>query len=84
MVKQKSDITTKWLKNLESIFNNNTPNACPCCGSKNTDYSAKKVQGDYGYCVIWCNDCKSAYNASRVRITDNLKTGNIIPLGLRF
>lgn len=74
----------KWLKNLESIFNNNTPDACPCCGSKNTEYSAQKVQNDYGYCVIWCNDCKSAYNVSRMKVTDDLITNKKIPVGLNY
>ncbi len=64
----------KWLKNLENIIDHNKPEDCPCCGSLNTEYSAKEVKNNYGFCVIWCNDCKNAYNVSRMKINDNFIT----------
>ncbi len=74
----------KWLKNLENIVNDNTPGKCPCCGSDNTDYNAVKVEKDFGYGVVWCNNCKSAYNISRLKITNFMVTNHKIPNNLRF
>lgn len=75
----------KWLKNIESIALNNTPGKCPCCGSFNTEYNAiKLIDNNYGYCVIWCNDCKNAFNVSRMKILQNTITDKKIPNDLKF
>ena len=74
----------KWLKNIENIAKNNTPGACPHCGSMKTDYSATEVNNGYGYSVIWCGDCKRALNLSRMKITDTTNKNKKIPTDLIF
>lgn len=58
----------KWLENLESISEKSIAGKCPICKSDNTDYRLIKINGDYGYGDIWCNDCKSTYHISRMKI----------------
>ena len=74
----------KWLKNIENIATKNTPGKCPHCGSLNTDYNAIKLHNEYGNCVIWCNDCKNAFNVSRMKITQDTNTNKLIPKDLKF
>lgn len=62
----------KWITNLENIVSNNDVGECPYCGSQNTEYSANRVNKDFGYLVIWCNSCKKAINISRVKITQDM------------
>lgn len=74
----------KWLKNLEHIAEYNTPGVCPHCGSDNTEYTANKIKGNFGNCVIWCNDCKHAHNISRIEISKYMITDKEVPNGLIF
>ena len=73
-----------WLKNIENIAKNNTPGVCTHCGSVKTDYSAIEVSGGYGYAIIWCNECKHAFNLSRIKITDETNKNKKIPNDLIF
>lgn len=43
----------KWLKNIESLSECGKVGPRPFCGSNDTSYNAKKVNGDMGYVVIW-------------------------------
>lgn len=74
----------KWLKNLEHVAENNTPGICPHCGSNKTEYTANKIKEDFGHCIIWCNDCKHAYNISRVQVTEGMIMNKEIPADLIF
>ena len=46
----------KWIKNLESIIDKNTPGICPFCNSINTDYSMHiiddKTNMGYGVMIV--------------------------------
>lgn len=74
----------EWLNNIESVLKNKNSGMCPFCKSSNTNYSADKVNDDYGYCVVWCNDCKRALNISIMKISDDMVTNNEIPKDLIF
>lgn len=73
-----------WIKNIESIMKKNGSGQCPFCQGMNTDYTIKKVVKDYGYCVIWCNDCKKAVNLSRVRVESSQIRNRALPDNLSF
>jgi transcription elongation factor Elf1 len=74
----------KWLKNLENIAKNNRAGKCPHCKSEDTEYTATKVNGDFGYGVVWCNNCKRAYIISRMRIDKDTVTDKTAPKGLIY
>lgn len=69
----------KWLKNLESLSECGKVGSCPFCGSNDTGYNATKVDGDMGYVVIWCNECKKFHVISRAKITEKMNKGQDIP-----
>ncbi|MCR5807767.1 MAG: eukaryotic translation initiation factor eIF-2-beta/eIF-5 family protein [Oscillospiraceae bacterium] len=69
----------KWEKNLISISKSATSGICPECGSPDTEFYAKKIVGDLGYILVWCNSCKKGTNISRTVITDDLVTHNTPP-----
>ena len=75
----------KWAKNLKSIFDKNTPSNCPFCNSINTDYSMHIIDDktNMGYGVIWCNNCKSAFHISRIKVSPNMKN-TLVPEGLKY
>lgn len=72
----------KWLPNLENFAENRTVGNCPYCNSDNTNYNATKIMDDYGYVVMWCNDCKHSYIISRLKITNDMKTNEHVPIDL--
>jgi len=74
----------KWIDNIKNVTDGNPPGRCPCCGSLRTDYTAVPISGDLGYCTVWCNDCKRAYNISRIRITKDMAVSHKIPNDLIF
>ncbi len=74
----------KWLKNIKNIVQLNSPGNCPYCDNLNTEYTAVKVNKNWGYAVIWCNDCKRACHLSRFEITDKTVVGKVIPQNLNF
>lgn len=59
-----------WFENLQKLYNHEKTGACPCCGSKNTDGAFTVIVKDkmMGSGTVWCNDCKKAYYASRLRV----------------
>lgn len=65
--------------NIENIAKFNIPGKCQCCSSSDTEYTAVKIKDDFGYAVIWCNNCKRACNISRIQITDKTVIGKKIP-----
>lgn len=70
----------KWIQNIEALTTTGTVGACPYCKSNNTDYNATKITSDnMGYLIIWCNNCKHAYVLSRMKITPELKTNQLVP-----
>ena len=69
----------KWLDNIENLAKNGEVGNCPYCNGKNTDYNASVIEDNMGFIIMWCNDCKKAYNVSRMKITSNLKTNNEPP-----
>lgn len=69
----------KCLKNLESLSECGKVGSCPFCGSDDTGYNATKVDGDMGYVVIWCNECKKFHVISRANITEKMNKGQDIP-----
>ena len=74
----------KWLKNIENISSKGIVGFCPYCNSENTDYSTTKIIDDMGYLTMWCNDCKHAFNISRLKITPNLENEKRTPSNLIF
>lgn len=76
----------KWLENLNNIAKGQGTGKCPCCGSKNTDYSCTVVVPEkrLGHMTVWCNDCLRAYHVSRMEVPEGLKTGGEIPQGLKY
>lgn len=72
----------EWLKNIENIINTGKVGTCPVCKSENTDYNAKKVVDDWGYMVVWCNDCKHHHVVSRMKVDSSYKTNQNIPENL--
>lgn len=69
----------KWQKNLENLATKGKIGKCPYCQSENTDYNATKVVDNMGYAVMWCNDCKHSNIISKLEVTNNMKTNQIIP-----
>ena len=67
----------KWLKNIESLSECGKVGPCPFCGSNDTSYNAKKVNGNMGYVVIWCNECKKSHVISRANITEKMNNGDV-------
>ena len=63
----------KWINSINQISNKNSPGNCPVCGSDNTDYTAKVVFENYGYMIVWCNDCKHACYISRMVFKDDIE-----------
>lgn len=74
----------KWLKCIENIAESNTPGKCPYCESENTAYNATKISGNFGYAVIWCNECKNAHIISRLSIDDKIITDKKAPDNLIY
>lgn len=74
----------KWLKCIEHIAKYNVPDKCPYCKSKRTAYNATKVKDNFGYAVVWCNECKKAHIISRIKIDDNTITYAEVPNDLTF
>ena len=74
----------KWLKCLENIATNNNPGMCPFCSSENTSYNATRITDDYGFLVVWCDDCLKAFSVSRMKIDKNIITDREIPKNLIF
>ena len=72
----------KWLRNLESLSECDKVGSCPFCGSNDTGYNATKVNGDMGYVVIWCNECKKSHVISRANITEKMNNGQDVPKGI--
>lgn len=68
-----------WIGNIETFAKTRTVGVCPFCGSEDTDYCAKKVSGDYGYAILWCNKCRKSHIISSLKVTTDLKTDNLIP-----
>lgn len=75
----------KWIENLKSIIDKNTPGNCPVCNSINTVYSMHIIDNktNMGYGVIWCNDCKNAFHISRIKVSLNMKN-TLVPEGLKY
>ena len=74
----------KWLKNIENIAGNGSPGKCPNCGSFNTNYKTEEVSDGLGYGVVWCNDCSSACNISRIAVSSETESNIEIPTDLNF
>lgn len=76
----------KWLENLDNIAKGMAPGKCPYCGSDNTDYNCTVAVPEkrLGHMTVWCNDCSRAYHISRMKISENLKTGGEIPQDLKY
>ncbi len=74
----------KWNDNIQSIVNKKESGICPFCGSERTDYTFEKITSNMGYCVIWCNDCKSALHISRTSIAEGYPLGKEIPKDLKY
>ena len=74
----------KWLNNLETLAKTGNVGNCPFCGSNNTDYNSTKVSGDYGFAILWCNECMQSYIISRLKITNDMKTDQPIPDSLGY
>lgn len=72
----------KWLKNIESLFECGEVGTCPFCGSNDTGYNATKINGDMGYVVIWCKECKKFHVISRANITEKMDNGQDVPKGI--
>ena len=75
----------KWIENLKSIIDKNTPGNCPVCNSINKDYSMHIIDNktNMGYGVIWCNNCKNAFHISRINVSPNMKN-TLVPEGLKY
>ena len=72
-----------WIQNIETLATTGSVGKCPCCKSDNTDYNATKLTSDdMGYAIMWCNDCKQSYVLSRLKITPELKTNQLVPKDL--
>lgn len=74
----------KWLKNIENISENKKAGKCPMCDSDDTDYTLIGKTDEYGYGEIWCNNCKSAYHLSRIKITEEYNINKIVPKDLKY
>lgn len=74
----------KWLKNIENISENKKVGKCPFCSSDDTDYTLIGEVDSYGYGEIWCNNCKSAYHLSRIKISKDFNINKSVPQNLRY
>lgn len=74
----------KWLDNITSIMNMHNAGKCPCCGSENTDYRLLEVSNGNGFGDIWCNDCKSAFHISRIKVSKEFIKENKMPKSLNY
>lgn len=77
-------ISLDWKNNIVSILDGNGTDKCPFCGSANMDYSTQEIFNNMGYAVIWCNDCKRAFNMSRLLIKSSFERNTKIPVDLIF
>ena len=57
----------KWLQALLNLVKGEKAK-CPHCGSGNIDYGYVILNKEKksGYGAVWCNDCRHAFNLSRV------------------
>lgn len=56
----------------------------PFCYSDDTDYTLIGEIDGYGYDEIWCNNCKSAYHLSRIKILEEYNINKIVPKDLKY
>lgn len=75
---------TMWQNNIFELLKGANVNTCPYCNAQSVDFFAKKELNEFGYIVVWCNSCKRAHKASRVRLSIAEKTDTAIPNGLIF
>jgi hypothetical protein len=76
----------KWSKNLDTAIPNGAAGVCPYCGSVDTHMSVS-VGDDvdkHFSTVIWCDDCKRAFDANGRHTTLPPQEGIPIPQGLRY
>lgn len=66
----------KWIKNLNSLYNDDSLGECPYCGGTNIKSNFQKVSGEMGYGDIWCDNCKNAFHISRSKVDDKLVNKN--------
>ena len=68
-----------WLNNLVNIAEKGEPGNCPKCGSANTDfgYTVVDIETRMGTGDVWCNESKSAYHISRIKINEPERIKNI-------
>lgn len=74
---------SKWLDVLAKISQSPDCN-CPVCNSLNVHVAFKNVSGEWGYTVIWCEDCKHAGIVSRSKKEKYFHSCDVIPKNLVF
>ena len=57
---------------------------CPDCGAKEVRIAFKAVSGEYGYTVIWCENCNHAAVISRSKNENYFNRCKTIPDNLIF
>ena len=74
----------KWLDNVTNIVQSRNAGKCPHCGSENTDYRLIEISNGNGYGDIWCNDCKSAFHISRMKVSKEIIKDIKLPSSLNY
>lgn len=74
----------KWLKNIENIAESKKVGKCPICNSDDTDYTMIGEINSFGYGEMWCNNCKSAYHLSGVKISNEYNLNKDVPKSLKY
>ena len=74
----------KWLDNVTNIVRSHNAGKCPYCGSENTDYRLIEISNGNGCGDIWCNDCKSAFHISRMKVSKEIIKDIKLPISLNY
>lgn len=74
---------TEWMDILLKI--SKSPDcSCPDCGTKKVRIAFKAISDDFGYTVIWCENCKHAAIVSRSKDENYFNRCETIPDNLIF
>lgn len=78
----------KWLNTVSEFCAGKKP-TCPNCGGNNfkDGYLLSKVNSNYGWGAVWCENCRNAFIISRVGLSDGKiknKVVNSLPDDLKY
>lgn len=73
----------KWFEQINNIANGDSA-ICPNCNSDTVHAVFRRIRGEYGYIVAWCESCKHGVNISRAKNGETFQQNMDIPDNLTF